>query len=210
MIVKVGSPSESFHVHKSFLCNASSFFRAALEGRFSESADGVVNLPEDKPDTFDRFLAWLYLKEYDIGQLMKDRSNTGYWRGIIHDHVFADKIHVEAFQKFIIDQVVEAYQSRNLDTMSLKIVREIYATTPEASPLRRLAVAMYELIPQDWFQKEAVAKGLEKAPRFAAELIQKLVGSGQAERVRKNVVAADFYDQRNVTDEAKVVEEKKH
>jgi hypothetical protein len=109
----------------------SPFFRAALEGQSEESAVGVVNLPEESADTFERFLGWLDCKDYDIMQSVKEANPRVYWSAIIHDHVFADKIEVEAFERNIIDHVVEAFRKTELKIMRLNSVLEIYTLTPE-------------------------------------------------------------------------------
>lgn len=189
-------------MHKTFLCDASPFFRAALEGHFKETTDGFVKLPEDEPDTIDRFLGWLYWEDYDIKQLVKDETDTECWSAIIDDHVFADKVQVEAFQNHIVDQVLKAWQSHDLKVMSLGAVLKIYTDTPDTSSLRRLAVAMYEYVSPDWFRTAALAKGLENVPQFAAELIQKLAGSTRNRRNYMALKAEEFYDQRSENDNA--------
>ena len=196
-IIKVGSPPQNFHVHKSFLCQASPFFRAALEGPFKESADCVVRLPQDKAGTFDRFLGWLYWKEYDIMDLVKGQSSKDYWSVIIHDHIFADKTQVEGFENHIMNAVIGAYKSTELKTMSLESVLEIYTHTPESCPLRKLALAMYECIAPDWFQTSATLNSLKEVPQFAAELVQKLAGSRRTNKDFRSLRAEDFYDKRH-------------
>lgn len=196
-IIKVGLPPQSFQVHKSFLCQASPFFRAALEGSFKESADSVVHLPQDKPGTFERFLSWVYWKEYDVMDLVKGKISKDYWSVIIRDHIFADKIQAEGFQNHIMHAVIDAYKANELKTMSLKSVLEVYTHTPESCPLRKLALAMYECVTPDWFQTPAALNGLKEVPQFAAELVQKLAGSGRTKREPQSLRAEDFYDKRH-------------
>lgn len=195
-IIKVGSPPQNFHLHKSFLCQASPFFRAALEGSFKESADGVVHLPQDKPFTFDRFLGWVYWKEYDVMDLMRGRSSEDCWSVIIHDHIFADKIHVEGFPNHIMNAVIDAYKTVELKTLRLESVLEIYTHTPESCPFRKLALTMYECFAPDSFQSPAVMNGLKEVPQFAAELVQTLAGSGRTKKDFRTLRAEDFHDKR--------------
>ncbi|ERF70749.1 hypothetical protein EPUS_05101 [Endocarpon pusillum Z07020] len=196
-IIKVGSPPQNSHVHKSFLCQASPFFRAALEGSFKESADSVVHLPQDESSTFDRFLGWVYWKEYDVMDLVKGKSNKDYWSVIIHDHIFADKIQVEGFQNHIMNAVIGAYKTLELKPMGLESVLEIYTHTPESCPLRKLALTLYECVTPDWFQTPAALNGLKRVPQFAAELVQKLAGSGRTKKDFRTLRAEDFYDKRD-------------
>ncbi|KAK5133050.1 hypothetical protein LTR08_008255 [Meristemomyces frigidus] len=53
-------PVTKYTVHKELLTSASPFFAAALNGTFAEGLDQSVRLPEEKPDSFEWFLQWLY------------------------------------------------------------------------------------------------------------------------------------------------------
>ncbi|KAH9825850.1 PAB1-binding protein 2 [Teratosphaeria destructans] len=53
-------PKTRFMVHKELLTAASPFFDAALNSTFAEGMDNQVKLPEEKPDSFEWFLQWLY------------------------------------------------------------------------------------------------------------------------------------------------------
>ena len=169
-------------MHKSFLCKASPFFRAALQG------SNIISLPQDKSATFDRFLGWLYWKEYDIKDLTIGKSDIDCWSAIIHDHIFADKVQVEGFQNRIMDVIVASYKTGKLKAINLDSVLEIYKNTPESCPLRSFAVAMYECISDEW---------LEKVPQFAAQLLRKLAESGRAYKKIHSLRAEDFYGKRN-------------
>lgn len=53
-------PETTFTVHKDLLTKASPFFEAALDGAFAEGLDQAVKLPEEKPESFEWFVWWLY------------------------------------------------------------------------------------------------------------------------------------------------------
>lgn len=53
-------PQTQYLVHKELLTSASPFFAAALNGTFAEGMEQVVRLPEEKPESFEWFLQWLY------------------------------------------------------------------------------------------------------------------------------------------------------
>ncbi|KAI9879186.1 MAG: hypothetical protein M1830_009261, partial [Pleopsidium flavum] len=67
--VLVGSEEKAFDLHKELLCSTSKFFAAAFGGRFKEAEVGVIKLPEQKVETFEYFVHWLYR-----------RKLTGYFR----------------------------------------------------------------------------------------------------------------------------------
>lgn len=62
--LKVGHKETRFHVHQNLLCHASSFFEAALTGKFKESS-GFMELVEDDADTFENLLEWLYRRKFE-------------------------------------------------------------------------------------------------------------------------------------------------
>lgn len=57
--VLIGPEKHRFEVHKSLLCEASDFFRAALTGNFRER-NGEIELPEQKSEVFKFFIHSLY------------------------------------------------------------------------------------------------------------------------------------------------------
>lgn len=61
--IEVGSDEEkqAFDVYHGVLCFYSGFFKAALNGRWKESQDQVVQLPEDDPKLFQLLTHWVSL-----------------------------------------------------------------------------------------------------------------------------------------------------
>ena len=61
VLVKVGMCFEdnSFHVHKTLLCDAVANLRACLEGNFEEASKRGFELAEDNPLVFKHFQLWL-------------------------------------------------------------------------------------------------------------------------------------------------------
>ncbi|PLB43255.1 hypothetical protein P170DRAFT_514520 [Aspergillus steynii IBT 23096] len=58
----------SFRVHKVIVCAQSPFFDAACGGRFKESSESKIDLPDDDPDMIDRLFQFLYLGNYTDGE----------------------------------------------------------------------------------------------------------------------------------------------
>lgn len=56
--IYVGPPQKRrrYTVHENLLSSESEFFRASFRGGFRESTDGVLELPEDEPRTFELFV----------------------------------------------------------------------------------------------------------------------------------------------------------
>ncbi|KAK4497153.1 hypothetical protein PRZ48_011603 [Zasmidium cellare] len=64
-------PQTQYIIHKELLTAASPFFAAALNGTFAEGLDQTVRLPEEKPESFEWFIQWLY-----TGTLTTQPTNT--------------------------------------------------------------------------------------------------------------------------------------
>ena len=136
---KVGEESpELFLVHGSVLTGASDFVRLALQRDWQEATSRVIPLPEDEPDIFEIYQAWLY-----------DRSiYTQYWLGaeeaadeavrLLKAWILGDKLMDGKFKDAIMDVLI----GRMNDTGSLAGYRRlagfVYSKTPDGSPPRRL------------------------------------------------------------------------
>jgi hypothetical protein len=65
-VILIGPEELSFVVHKGVTARHSEYFRAAFSSGFSESASGVIKLPEEEAGVFCMFLEWLYNGVVDI------------------------------------------------------------------------------------------------------------------------------------------------
>ena len=63
MAVHVGSGDDMkvWNLPEKLLKSNSTFFTAALEGGFAEGISKIIALPEENPDIFKDFVAWLYV-----------------------------------------------------------------------------------------------------------------------------------------------------
>lgn len=118
--------------------------------------------------------------------------------------IFADKIQVEAFQKHIVNQIVDTYLEGFFKPMNLTSVLQTYNEMPETSSLQRLAVAIYEPVTPDRFENPFVGKQLEDVPISAAGFILSLVESGPSVKVCTPLKAEDFYEQKNASGNSKL------
>lgn len=58
--IKLEGCEAIFHVPKAKLCDASKYFRAALDGGFKEASKNVLKLPGCDQKTFQLFLYWIF------------------------------------------------------------------------------------------------------------------------------------------------------
>ncbi|KAK6819220.1 hypothetical protein RU639_008141 [Aspergillus parasiticus] len=54
----------TFKVHKAIVCTQSSYFHSAICDGFKESTEKAINLQDDTPETVERILSFLYLRNY--------------------------------------------------------------------------------------------------------------------------------------------------
>ena len=165
----------------------------------SAQLEEALTFPEDKEETFERFLGWLYFKDYavtnkDGSAKLEEEDTDDCWDDIIDDHLFADKIKAEAFDREIMAKVLHAYKYGGLRRMKLQDIVRIYVETRDNSPLRRLAVAMHEFNPPLWFHDPTITEGLQKVPDFAIDLVKKLAGSGRNAWKPLNTKLEELYD----------------
>ncbi|KAF2869128.1 hypothetical protein BDV95DRAFT_112896 [Massariosphaeria phaeospora] len=60
VIVGEDANEQKFAVHKDLICSRSEFFRTCMNGKWKESEDKIVKLPEEDPKVFERYLQSLY------------------------------------------------------------------------------------------------------------------------------------------------------
>ncbi|CAK3969585.1 btb poz domain containing [Lecanosticta acicola] len=80
VVVGEGSKRMSYPVHKELLTQASPFFAAALNGTFAEGMEQVVRLPEEKGETFEWWLQWLYTGTLTVQPSATEVPHIGYGR----------------------------------------------------------------------------------------------------------------------------------
>ncbi|CAJ2502518.1 Uu.00g099120.m01.CDS01 [Anthostomella pinea] len=96
-------------VHRAVVCSQSSFFDKACTSGFKESYTGVIDLPEDYPDIFEKFLAFLYTGNYDDGaQALSSGASRA--ATISHEDVTMELFRLDSTVR---DQAVLGYMEEN-------------------------------------------------------------------------------------------------
>lgn len=124
--ILIGPTHTKYGIHKALLCARSSFFRAALTGRFKEAREGTVTLEDEDPETFSRFNTWLYTGSCmndDAGKVLAMRPALQLW-------LFAEKRLVPGLQNTVIDQLIQSVTA--LDVEEGRVRHEISAEDEEA------------------------------------------------------------------------------
>ena len=130
--VLVGPAKMAFRAQRALLCERSKFFRAALMGSFREGKEQKVELPEATPAAFRRFLLWCYAGRVIDGD--EDMTESTGDR-LVELYQFAGFLGLHELQNAAIDGIIEIQ-----DITKRLSPGDIYDSTEEGSPLRRLVV----------------------------------------------------------------------
>ena len=103
--VIVGPQKVTFDVHSGLLREKSDYFRACLQGNFSEALKGEVRLPETKPEAFQYYAKLLYTG--DLAPFNFDIDKDIIFRSMIDVYALGDRLLCHGIQNRSIDMVQE-------------------------------------------------------------------------------------------------------
>ena len=173
----VGEARRKFHVHKGLICRASPAFKASFanehSGGWIESADAskqAMNLPEDDEKAVERFVQWLYTKNYKLpGYVSGLEANARFYQ-LAELYVFADKYLIGALKNDVIDKFFEMGQVCK-HSPSLGLVSYVYGHTTKQASFRKLLIAWYtNHMTLSWYSMPETRGWLEKNAEFAADI----------------------------------------
>lgn len=171
--IEVGEERQVYVVHERLIRASSPFFDRAMSGRWRESAQRTVTLPDDDPWIFGIYVHWLY-----HGTIASIEDNDEFM-DLAKAFVLGDKLLDSKFNNAVIDAIVDksrfTLHDGNMWFPSERVVEYIYAHTTESSPIRELMVDL-------WASSAAPSslsewKASLSAPRsFLIRLVCKLMG----------------------------------
>ncbi|KAK4896986.1 hypothetical protein LTR27_005233 [Elasticomyces elasticus] len=147
--VEVGEGEEkrTFQAHKGLLAFYSSYFEAALNGRFLEANNGVVKLTTEDPATFDLFLLWAHTRRFLHDSDLEPTLMVSYFE-LAALWVFGDA-----------HETLPVFQDERPDAETIDF---IWDNTPPSATLRRLLIDFVSMLldtPQD--QRDRSARWIE-------------------------------------------------
>jgi hypothetical protein len=114
------------------LCNSSTYFKAALNNGFSETASQKITLDDDSPDVFRTYAAWLFEHEITNDSLSEVENLE---RHLFYVYIFADKRGIRCLANDVVTMMC-----------SFWVVEPIrLSTTIECMPLLPPECTLYEL-----------------------------------------------------------------
>lgn len=177
VLITVAPEKAEHYVHSHKLCEASGFFRAALNSGLKESSEQVIDLPEEKAETVDNFIDWLYcerLPEISAEALEDLVQKKDYPCGEVDRlcdlHIFADKYDIPRLKKCVVQDLVKL--ATKCRAPNSGTIGKYYKATVKASPLRRLLCDWYTLqVGQKFFQDDRHQEVFSQRPEWAVDLL---------------------------------------
>lgn len=172
MTLFVGIDRIPYHVHQSILCDASKVFKAAFSGKFKESSNRSMSLPDDEIDAVERMIRWLYSEKIPLtNPISSETTSMCYWE-LAKLGTLADKYDITNLNNSIIDELYELQKPpKDAYPPKLSIVHYVYANTTVQSFYRKLLVAWYSWhIDLEWYDNKGIRENLAKVPEFAVDL----------------------------------------
>ncbi|KPI36441.1 uncharacterized protein AB675_2890 [Cyphellophora attinorum] len=141
-----------FNLHKSILASRSEYFRAAIDGGFRESSDGIMTIEETHPCALAAIVAFLYTGKKKISELIhliisnssnfpvrfseQERMRVGNMTGFLDIYQLADLMMLSEL-KIAMQKEIGRFLFENHLNMFEYHVRLIYETLPETDGMAR-------------------------------------------------------------------------
>lgn len=132
VIVGRGANSREFQLHKDLLCISSEFFDAMFNGSFTEAQQSVATLPEDDPEVFSKFAAWIYREVIESNAVLDAEH---YMEERINLFAFAEKYRLDKLMDDIMGTVCYETAEFNL-RVTIRDIEHGYRHTHENSKMR--------------------------------------------------------------------------
>lgn len=128
----------TFEIYKGVLKFYSGYFQLALknieEGRFVESVENMITLPDEELEVFKAFKTWLYTRKLPE----PNRGSSGIYLMLVKLWCFGDRRQIPLLQNECVRIITVGMKTFNIvPTASLEF---IYEHTLVQSPIRRLIV----------------------------------------------------------------------
>jgi hypothetical protein len=151
--VIVGESKKKIIVHQALLVHHSSFFRAALTGKFKEAEDKTIKLEEESPIVFEFVVHWLYYKRFpdadkgDDDELLSrwkfdsETTNPGcfVWLYIFGDRYLVDRLKFDALTE--LESVIRKNYNQGMPGPGH--IQLAFDQLPAKSPMCRLLIELF-------------------------------------------------------------------
>ncbi|KAM3068041.1 hypothetical protein ACMFMG_011089 [Clarireedia jacksonii] len=136
--LRVGGPeAKLLRVHKKILCDKIPYFSKMFMGNFAEARENSASFPEDRVESFDLLIEWVYtgvLRPYTYNEITK----TTNWR-FLSLYTLAEKFCLPQLQDMAMD-ALRASDRRNGTCLTVSQMSDAYKNTQEGSGYRLYAL----------------------------------------------------------------------
>ncbi|KAL8702548.1 MAG: hypothetical protein Q9201_004289 [Fulgogasparrea decipioides] len=171
--VKVGTGDTAtvWSLPKNLLTHISPFFDAALNGPWTESTSGCVELNDDDPAAFRLFLRWLFAWMLIDSETYPTKITQGSDPAMgVHAWVLGDKLGVPQFQDYVLAHL---WYSNIEATNIVDVVRLAYENTSTGSKLRLwIAWELLGYMNNSGFEVEHWVKLVEEVDGPAVDIVK--------------------------------------
>ncbi|EME43806.1 hypothetical protein DOTSEDRAFT_117400, partial [Dothistroma septosporum NZE10] len=139
VVVKVGKPVTTFFVNKDLICKASPFFSAARKEEWCEGRTRKVELEDQKPDSFNVYMNWLYSHKVVLGRFNDQTPEYD----LIDAYALGDMLLDVDFKDAVLDAMAANWLTTQNDLFYIPSAHQrayLYGQTPAGSKLRQLLV----------------------------------------------------------------------
>ncbi|KAI4693273.1 uncharacterized protein J4E88_001644 [Alternaria novae-zelandiae] len=176
VVVGEAPDQRHFSVHEGLICARSEFFRRAMNGKWIESKNRMVRLPEDDPKVFDIYINLLYTGRLATNTLEEPKTNAHLLEEmyvLAQLYVIGEKLLDKATKNSAIQSLLEVSLEQDANGKSypptINTIISVYQGTCAGSLGRRLLVDLWidiqgeflatnaELLPKDFLVDLAVA-----------------------------------------------------
>ncbi|KAF2675899.1 hypothetical protein K458DRAFT_196227 [Lentithecium fluviatile CBS 122367] len=137
VVVGPEGAEQMYFVHESLLVERSHFFNRALNGKWRESDDKTVLMPDDEPEIVLAYLQLLYTGNLPIQESPRDKRKE--FEILIELYILADKLQDPKSMNLVIDAFL-AQARANKGPAGMRIANAVFDGTSEGSRLRALVV----------------------------------------------------------------------
>ena len=131
-------------MHEAVLTSSSEFFKAATKPEWRTDPTKPIDLSEQNPVPFERYVQWLY-----SNILSPYKSENQDLEQLARMYVIGETVMDTTFQEVVIKMIIHLYSAPQR-TMSLSMLRIIYEGTTPGSPVRELMadICAFQLEPE--------------------------------------------------------------
>ncbi|RDW91928.1 hypothetical protein BP5796_01322 [Coleophoma crateriformis] len=130
----VGTDQELFRIHKQVLCRRIPYFSSMFSSSFREAEEATAQFPEDRAESFDILLEWVYLGRLRKLVSIDEDGKRNYDPYALY--ILLDKLRLPNLMDHLADMIIEHHRTTN-KSISPRTIVNIYQNTSPGCPLRK-------------------------------------------------------------------------